>query len=147
MILLDTTYILPFYGLNIGIHNFENDFEEILLSSQRLGISQISILEAKGKLSRILRNTKFIKNYELGFTTITKSGRFEILDFVDSEIDRTSTKIYLFGHNDLFDCIIAATALKEAEVFVTEDAPLKKIMNKLFPEFQIMNWKEFKFIF
>ena len=53
MILLDTTYILQLYGIDIKIPGFESGFEEILSSSEKPGISSISVLEAKGKTHKI----------------------------------------------------------------------------------------------
>ncbi|ODS37064.1 hypothetical protein BEH94_11900 [Candidatus Altiarchaeales archaeon WOR_SM1_SCG] len=143
MILLDTTYILPLYGIDIKIPGFESGFEEILSSSEKPGISSISVLEAKGKLTKFFNTKEGLKRYKSGFIAITESLRFKIFDFVDREIDKNSTKIFLYGHRDIFDCIIAATALKHADLLVTEDIPLKKIMNKLFPDFKVLEWSEF----
>jgi len=56
---LDTTYVMPFFYLDIDVEGFSRElYREIIMSLQRIHISEISIIEAKAKSLKIGRGKK-----------------------------------------------------------------------------------------
>lgn len=61
-ILLDTTYILPIFGIPIKIKNFEEKMNNIF-TNYRILINSLSILEAKWKAIKLEKQHPNVKDY------------------------------------------------------------------------------------
>ncbi len=92
------------------------------------------------------------KNFSIALSSLKNDSRYECVDFLNADINDLSFELRKRGHNDYFDTIIASSALWEAEIFITEDNPLKKVSqeykgSKQSPEInkiEILNWEAFR---
>lgn len=51
---LDTTYVMPFFYLDIDVKGFSRaDYKEVIRSFDRIHFSEISIIEAKAKCQKM----------------------------------------------------------------------------------------------
>ena len=153
-LLLDTTYVLPLFGIDI---NLDNDFREEIKQLWKKGVknyniylSSASIIESVYKLNREYRNSEdpeILNRYHVVLPTIIRSKIVKIIDpFLNPVIAESSMKIREFGHKDLMDCWIAASAIKIDAIFLTEDKELKNLLKKN-PELkmnEIIDWKIFR---
>lgn len=145
-VMLDTTYILPFFGIGIRIEGFEKQMGILISSEHEIRVSFVSIIEAKGKSLREAarrRTPQFLERFTLGYEALMEGERIIIEDIALDKYDQDVNKAYLGGLDDLFDCIVLATAFKTSDVLVTEDEEIKNIASKLFPKLEVVNWRKF----
>ena len=153
-LLLDTTYILPLFGIGI---NLDGDFREEIKQLWKKGVknyniylSSASIIESVCKLNREYRNSEdpeILNRYHVVLPTIIRSKIVKIIDpFLNPVIAESSMKIREFGHKDLMDCWIAASAIGINAIFLTEDNELKILLKKIseLKMNKIMDWKIFR---
>ena len=143
-LLLDTTYVLPLFGIDI---NLDSDFREKIKQLWKKGVkdyniylSSASIIESVYKLNREYRNSKdpeVLNRYHIVLPTIIRSNIVKIIDpFLNPVIAESSMKIREFGHKNLMDCWIAASAVGLNAIFLTEDKKLRTLLNK-YPELKM----------
>ena len=78
--------------------------------------------------------------------------RFTETSFIDPIINDISYELTKLGHTDYFDTVIASNALWSADIFLTEDRPLKTKIETLFKSntiqdlkpIQILSWNQIK---
>jgi len=130
-ILLDTTYILPIFGIGIKIPNLKEKLLELEKNSQLL-INSLSILEAKWKILKLAKKTPdIIDSFQEGLLFIEKRKIFHIVNFHEYSIDVIATELNRF-HKDYIDCSILASAYIYADIFITEEKEnMKKLIEKL----------------
>jgi PIN domain nuclease of toxin-antitoxin system len=148
--LLDTTYILPFFGIDVAILGLRESMTRILASRQHdIGITSLSIIEAKW-LSIQQFKKKNDKTY-LGRANMAieslQGGRYmKVTDpwFVKNAA-RYADRLLELGHKDYFDCWIAGTARAEGRTLVSEDEPLAKLIveEAHWDDFKMVPWKDF----
>lgn len=150
-LLLDTTYVLPLFGIDI---NLNSDFREEIRQLWKKGVknyniylSSASIIESVYKLNREYRNSEdpeVLNRYHIVLPTIIRSKIVKIIDpFLNPIIAENSMKIREFGHKDLMDCWIAASAIGINAILLTEDNELKILLNKYskLKMNKIIDWK------
>lgn len=149
--LLDTTFVLPIFGIDVQLKN-EQMLREIWkngLPNNEFFISSISLIEVMYKLNREYRYKKdpnILKKYELMLPTITTSTRVNLIDsHINSLINSYTIKIRHLGHTDLMDCWILGSAIVYDCIFVTEEIELKKLIKseKEFNSVEFWNWNKF----
>lgn len=150
-LLLDTTYVLPLFGIEI---NLDDSFREEIKQLWKKGVknyniylSSASIIESVYKLNREYRNSEdpeILNRYHTVLPTIIRSKNVKIFDsFLNPVIAEISMKIRNYGHKDLMDCWIAASAIGMNAFFLTEDKELKSLLRK-YSELKIkkiIDWK------
>ena len=53
-ILIDTTFLLPFFGIPVGVRGFTvTDFSRFVLACKRIHVAELSVYEAKAKILRL----------------------------------------------------------------------------------------------
>jgi len=150
-LLLDTTYVLPFFGIEI---NLDSSFREEIKQLWKKGVknyniylTSASIIESVYKLNREYRNLKdpeILERYPTVLPTIIRSKIVKIIDpFLNPVIAEICMKIRSFGHKDLMDCWIAASAIGLNAIFLTEDEELKNVLKNIseFKMKKIIDWK------
>lgn len=129
-VLLDTTYILPLFGIAIDIPGFEAGFPK-LLKKASVAVNSLSILESKWKVLKISdREPKVLERFSEGLLSLTAAGEIEIIEFHLPRIDVVATSLYS-SHKDYFDCSIASTAILFTDFLLTEDEALISLVNRL----------------
>ena len=129
-VFLDTTFILPFFQLEIKVNGFSLEkFEAFLSRLDEVHLSELSIYEAKAKLFRLSRrNERYTKALESFGDNLTVLRDDETICF-HSYNKMDDSRINLISDKDLgldvFDTIIVAQAL-DIGFLITED---KEILN------------------
>jgi len=120
IVLLDTTDILPIFGIGVSIPHLKDKLLE-LANKYKLVINSLSLLKAKWKALKLAKkNPKILDTYAEGLLFIMYGGIFEIIPFYMPEIDEIATHLYKY-HKDYIDCSILASAFVMADIFVTEE--------------------------
>lgn len=131
-LLLDTTYLLPLFGIKIKLKDFENFFPKIL-NNYKIMYNPISFIEAKWIILKLLKEKPAIKDqllesYKIGLKAILMDNRFLQTVITNNEIEDIADKLLLkAGIKDYFDRIIYATAAIYNTTFLTEDKELATI--------------------
>ena len=148
-LILDTTYILPLFGVDIG--GISNSQIEHLwtqgVENAKIIISDISLLEVMYKLQSDYRKKKeksILQRYTQVLPTLLDIDFLSIYNtkLYVGAVDYAN-EIRTHGHNDYLDCLIAGTAMNLNAIFITEDETLNKIVKDKFKEnIEIKNFKE-----
>jgi len=151
-LILDTTYILPLFGIKIiELSNFKKISEELFkngIEGYHIYLPSICLLEVMFKLTGEYRKSKdvnILNRYSIALPSILSSKSIEIFNpLLNPEVNRISINIRHAGHTDVMDCLIAASATALKGIFLSEDSELYKIM-KVIPETKdvpIWSWKD-----
>ncbi|HMF31664.1 MAG TPA: hypothetical protein VKK79_09630 [Candidatus Lokiarchaeia archaeon] len=133
---------MPIFGLDTSIENLGEQIQEILGSKQYLfQFSPISIIEIKWQIIKLEKKTSNLNAMEVHFShalsSLRDDTRFYSVDFLDANINDISHELRKIGHKDYFDTVIASSALWNADLFITEDEPLVKIVQSFLSDHQI----------
>ncbi len=151
-LILDTTYLLPIFGIEINItFNFKKELRNLWkhgIPGYKIYLPSVCLIETMYKLNREYRNKKdvaILKRYTQILPTILASKVVEIKH--PHLIPEASKIAILLRHEnfpDLMDCWIGATAVALKGVLLTEDKYLKQILERT-SETQntvVWSWKE-----
>ena len=103
-LILDTTFILPLFGIKIKI---DDDFES--------------------DIKRVWKNE--IDGYQMILPTLLNLPIKIFNCELNPKASMIASVIRHYGHPDFMDCWIAATAAVLNGIFLSEDVELKKILN------------------
>ncbi len=140
-ILLDTTYLLPIFGINVNLKNFEKHFPKLLTTSDILYTS-VSIVEAKWVILRLTKKThepnekkNILNAYRIGLRILFGDGRLTQTNLTNPDIEKIADRLLIdLNISDYFDRIIYATAVHYNVDLLTEDQELLNIAkNKQLP--------------
>ncbi len=143
--MLDTTYMLPVFGIDIGIDSssvIQGTLSRLAEKGTTLCISDLSPFEAFIKAYRIAEKLKDERGKEeakLGLLFVVRGDWITRIDHKDQEIIEEAFKIRK-KHNDPFDCFIFATARVQQIPLVTED----RIARGFLDDRLIMTWTGLK---
>ncbi|MCY3410170.1 MAG: hypothetical protein INQ03_00905 [Candidatus Heimdallarchaeota archaeon] len=156
-VLLDTSYLMPLFRMEPDIKFDMDDFELILDNCTQLLLLSISFIELKWLVIKKGRNDPaLLDRLEIAFSEalryIENNEDILIINNSEDRINDISYELEKFGHTDYFDNVILASSMLHADILVSEDDSLIKLVSKqksynsIFfnPKFQIMNWKKFK---
>jgi predicted nucleic acid-binding protein len=148
--LFDTTFILPFFGIDVAIPDLRDQLKSIL-STRQLGIfiSSCSLIEAKWNSIRQYQKTRdkdYLDGANQALASLQANKYMKIVEtwFV-KDANAFADELLLCGHRDYMDCWIAATAKVQGLVLVSEDKNLKELITEKtkWTEFRMVNWEEF----
>jgi PIN domain nuclease of toxin-antitoxin system len=126
-LLLDTTYLLPVFGIDVGLARFETKFPKIL-DDYDIRYNPVSLLEAKWislMMGRRMDRSKFLERYRSGLSAIMTDRRMRQTKFTDDTIELIADRLLTDDRvNDYFDRMIYATAATENSNLLTEDKVL-----------------------
>lgn len=139
-IILDTTYILPLFGIDIdGTSNTR--IEHLWtqgVENANIFISDISLLEVLYKLQSDYRKKKEISILHRYTQVLPTLLDIDFLTIFNTKLYvgavDYANEIRAHGHNDYLDCLIAGTAMHLNGIFITEDVPLIKLLKSKFKE-------------
>jgi PIN domain nuclease of toxin-antitoxin system len=143
--LLDTTYLMPVFGIDVGVDSSSSIQETLgLLAKKGAGIfiSDLSPLEGFIKAYRIaekLKDEGGKQEAKLGLLFIVRGGWATRINHLDDDIIEEAFKIRS-RHSDPFDCFIFATAKAHRITLVTEDEAASDFLE----EKLVMTWNELK---
>ena len=151
-LIIDTTYILPLFGIKIiELSNFKEISKELWsngLKGYRIYLPSICLMEVLFKLTgeyRKSNDVSTINRYSIALPSILSSNSIKIFNpLINPEASRIAINIRHAGHTDLMDCLIAASAVALRGIFLTEDDELSKKL-RVMPETKdiiIWSWKD-----
>jgi hypothetical protein len=147
-IILDSTYLLPLIGIDVGIP--DDELKSLFSSDHEISINEISIFEIFGKgLREVIKKTLPYDRFLRGLASLKEDNRIKMISIKDTlAFSNLIGLIFQSGLRDIPDCIILSTAMKY-DIFITEAKDIPEISD-LFKEFQnieILNWTQFKLKF
>ncbi len=144
-IILDSTYLLPLIGIDVGIP--DEELRTLFLSKNKLFANEISIFEVLGKGLREIIKKKLPSNrFQIGLSSLRDDDSIHLITLRESlEYSSLIAQIYLSGLTDIPDCIILGTAIK-FDILLTESQDIPQIATsfKEFHNLKILNWVNFK---
>ncbi|MHA2363730.1 MAG: hypothetical protein ACXAC7_07215 [Candidatus Hodarchaeales archaeon] len=148
--LLDTTYILPYFGIDVKISKIRQLLREILLNhSNKILISSCSLIEGKWKSIREFRKTNNSELLVRANKALLAFGTGRYFKVVNSwfipDASKFADELLKQGHNDYMDCWIAGTTKALKLKLVSEEQDLPKIIKNIpdWNDFEIYDWAGF----
>ncbi len=150
-VLLDTTYLLPIFGISVNLKNFEKHFPKLLTTSDVL-YTPVSIVEAKWVILRLTKKThesnerkKILNAYRIGLRILFGDGRLTQTYLTNPDIEEIADQLLIdVNISDFFDRIIHATVIHYDTVLLTEDQELLYIIkNNQLPKLkEVITWSD-----
>ena len=149
-ILLDTSYLLPIFGMKLEYRDFEATFAK-LLEKYAVRYNPVSLIEAKWITLRLSRKSQdqretLLQAYRVGLISLQEDKRLQKTVLTNGTIEELSDSL-LTQQNlaDYFDRQIYSTAVYLESILLTEDEKLYELFkmrgNQYKPR-QMMKWKE-----
>ena len=152
---LDTTFILPFFQVDINVEAFTlKKFKEFLTRLSKIHFSELSIFEAKAKLQRLsTKNAAYLqalKAFGANLATLREDEKIVFHPYT-AEDDENFNLIHSKNLGlDSFDTIIIAQALSIGTL-ITEDKEILSVREKTaftrdptLGKIKIKRWKELR---
>lgn len=123
---LDTTYVMPFFYLDIDVKGFSRTvYKEVIKSVERIHLSEISIIEAKAKSLKIGRDQPGInKKFNEGLSVLAADGKAVIHGYRAMD-DKKFNEFLPLGLG-FFDAVILAQSCTVG-ILLTEDSRLLRL--------------------
>jgi PIN domain nuclease of toxin-antitoxin system len=142
-ILLDTSYLLPLFGIDVEIDGLKENFPKVLKKFE-VYYSPVSLIETKFIILRLLKDgINLLEDYRVGLDSILAEDLFKPTPLTNSEIEEVADRLLIDkGLKDYFDRMIYATAVVFKLALVTEDRKLTEIASNysLKPP-KVYSWK------
>ena len=156
-LILDTTFILPLFGIKIiDLPHYQVYFRKIWnegLDGFDIYLPSPCLIEVMFKLVseyKKQKNFEIINRYPLVIPSIMISKIIQIINpLTDPIASMIAIKLRHAGHSDLLDCWIGASAAKLNGILLTEDKELSAILSSI-PETKsvlVWFWKDFTNLF
>lgn len=144
---MDSSYLLPFCGIDIEVKDFKNSFENCLPKYNFL-INICSFIEIKWVIFHYIKKkpekkTEFLNRYQEAILYFSKAPQFKLVSFLNLEIDAFSNENRDAGILDYFDATICATAQAQEAVLITEDEVIHEKSIQKSISIKVIDWKTF----
>lgn len=152
---IDTSFLMPFFGLNIRIPTVKVDLENLIRKGTVVAYSIVSITECWFLIIKAIRQgapkDDVINRYVQAINMLHKNTKLVSVSPTRQDIANLQTKVYSLNHRDYFDQIIIASALSTSKKLITMDTQYTKLIAELkinyanlFTEFEeLMTWSDF----
>ena len=129
-LLLDTTFILPSLGVDVG-QEISKGLEKLARIEADIYCSRFSILEALWVVAKLSSSGNFnAESFRQGLRSILESGRYRKIE-EDTEIFIEALRLYMLGHKDMIDNMLYTSSIRLNLKLLTLDTELKEfIRNK-----------------
>ena len=131
-LVLDTTYLLPIFGIGVELEGFETLFPQ-LLGEYEVLYNPLSVVEVKwislrlGKDDPSMRE-RLLVAFTKGLKALLGDERLKQTELTNPEIEKTADILLLNADvKDYFDRMIYATAVNRDASLLTEDEELKEL--------------------
>ncbi len=137
-LILDTTFILPLFGIQIELsEGFQNKIQMIWknqLESYKIYLPSVCLIESMFKLlNEYKKNNDFntLNRYQMILPTVLNLP----VQFFNCELNPKASMIASIirhaGHSDFMDCWIAGTAVALEGILLSEDTELALVLKKI----------------
>ena len=148
-LLLDTTYLLPLFGIDVKLPRFEELLPKLLEGFDAL-YNPVSLVEAKWLILRLMRRSKLraeglLEAYRRGLKALQFDERLKATALTEPDVEEIADRLLVeAGLRDYFDRLIYASAIVNDALLFTEDEELREIASTgRHPHPRgIMNWRE-----
>jgi len=128
-ILLDTSFILPTLGIDVG-DDVLSGLTKLKSCSCDIFVSRFSILESLWIAIRLKKKGKFNeKRFMLGMRSILRGGKYVIVG-ENPRVFEKALKMYFLGHHDIIDNILYGIADEYNMLLLTVDEELRNFIQK-----------------
>jgi hypothetical protein len=150
---LDTTYLLPFFQVPIGVEGFElSKFKMLIAGLSKVHVAELSIYEAKAKLLRLSkvrrRYEEALRVFGQNLDVLRSDGKFVFHNYTIEADERLNQLSLLAERLDAFDLITLSEAFTVGEL-LTEDEDIlafrdseRFAQNPTSKSIKIRRWKE-----
>jgi len=139
-IFLDTTYVMPFFYMDIDVKGFSRKkYAELIQKLEKIHLSEISIFEAKVK-SLKTRSTEVLEKFNRGLSILRSDRRVEIHGYTAEHDRALNDMLELLRDVNIIDLIIISQA-REVGVLLTEDRVIHEHRDEIGVD--ILDWKSF----
>ncbi len=133
-ILLDTTYLLPLFGVSMGLEGYEELFPR-LLGEYEVMYTPLSLVEAKWIILRLVKRRpefrdELLREYRAGLETLMVDERLRPTVLTNGLIEDVADRLLGLGLLDYFDRMIYATAYYYNSLLLTEDDSLHAMRSR-----------------
>lgn len=127
-LLLDTTYILPFFQVPITLRGFEvSNFKVLIGSLSKVHVAELSIYEAKAKLTRLSKAhpgyEKALQAFGRNLNVLRLDEKFVFHNYTSESDEYFNRLLPMTKRLDAFDLIVLSQAFTVGEL-LTEDEDL-----------------------
>lgn len=143
-IILDTTFVLPLFGIKIDMTSKFQDEIKLLwkrgITGYNIYLPSTCLIETMFKLLNEYRKKNdfsILQRYQLILPTVLNSHVNIFNPELNTKASLIASIIRHSGHSDFMDCWIAGTAAALKGILITEDKELKKILKNV-PETKLM---------
>jgi len=127
-VLLDTTFILPSLGIDVG-EEVSKGLQKLAHIEASIYCSQFSVLEALWVAAKLSVSGNFdAESFRLGLRSVLESGKYMKVE-EDSEIFNEALRLYTLGHKDMIDNILYTSSTRLNLKLLTLDTELKEFIN------------------
>ncbi len=124
-IFLDTTYVMPFFYMDIDVKGFSRKkYAELIRKFDKIHLSEISIFEAKVKSLQI-RSKEALEKFNKGLSILRSDKRVKIHGFNERHDRALNSMLNLLDDLNIIDLIIVSQA-KDVGILLTEDNVIHK---------------------
>jgi len=128
-ILLDTSFILPSLGIDLG-GEVSQGLRRLAEIEAEIYYSRFSILESLWIAARLSMDRSFDgERFNLGLRSIIEGGRYRRVE-EGSEIFVEALRLYMLGHRDIIDNILYASSTRLNLRLLTLDRELKRFVGE-----------------
>ncbi len=139
-LLVDTTYLLPIFGIRVDLPRYEELFPK-LLSKAMVFYNPISLIEIKWialKLAKKLGNV-VLERYRIGLRALLNDDRLRPTQLTNHDIETVADS--LIPHlGDYFDRLIVATAYVNGYALLTEDRQISELAERGVIGLEVVSW-------
>jgi len=129
-LVLDTIYLLPLFGVDVGLKGFAEHFSRVL-DGFEVWFNPVSLVEAKWVVLRLLRRDPsrrevLLLRFRRGLEALMLDERFRQTVLTNAAVEEVADRLLGLGVEDYFDRMIYATAVYYDAVLLTEDEELHR---------------------
>ena len=134
-LMLNTTYLLPIFGISVGLEGFEKLFPE-LLARYTVLYNPVSLVEAKWIVLKLAKREPqergtLLKRFRMGLEVLLRNERLGQTELTNPDVEEVADLLLTrAGVADYFDRLIYATATSRGSVLLTEDEELTRVARR-----------------
>jgi len=128
-VLLDTSFILPSLGIEVG-EEVSKGLKRLADVEAEIHYSRFNILESLWVAARLSTSAAFDgESFSLGLRSIVEGGRYRKVE-EDSRTFDDALRLYILGHKDMVDNILYASSTHLNLKLLTLDNELKEFIHE-----------------
>lgn len=128
-LLLDSTYFFPLIGVQIT-SSPPNLLQNLLGQSVEIHLVEITLFELAAKGAQLIQKHQLTASDVIqGINSVLYEERFHKDSSWDSDVLRIAFELRTW-HSDFIDCVILGGAIENANVLLTEDKGIQKLVQQ-----------------